>query len=388
MTEKLDQSGDLNFSELTRYARLYNFPEFVKSASLGEISTPDTPKPTVYADVRPPYQFPCHTKAAAYVSYIYFLEKQAKFDATTRERIKFRLDKFAEYWGIKNSIHKALEKHAELHNDELDDSYFALVGTNDSGVKERRYPLRNALEVKKAADWFCTYLREIRSTYTFPERQKIATSILEKANEYGADIGDNLVTLEQSAGKGVFDPHLLASEISRRLKLAKVRPELAASMEKLATLVKNQPEQYIDPATSYFLAKTLDDFDRNHGLMSKYASLISSPEEAVFTSTLGQIADLRKHACATTTGSVYDRADLEKVSLTDIKELFGDDLVDEVSKGLKVDVEKLAEIVATLPIPDAEMFDDLLRSKGVKPMAKQAGHSLGFTFNEWRSLVK
>ena len=58
--------------------------------------------------------------------------------------------------------------------------------------------------------------------------------------------------------------------------------------------------------------------------------------------------------------------------------MMGTDFADAISAGgLFVSSEKLAEIVPTLPRGDAELFDRMLNSVGIHPVAKEAAHTRG-----------
>jgi len=386
----LDQSGDTAFRELHRYARLYQFPEFAKKAELRDIVGPDQPKANHFADVRMPHQFPCHTKAATFVSTVYFLEKQASIHPKVRPMIEARLAKFAEYWGIKNAVTELRSKHAALNKEsDLPDSSYAIVWAGEDGRKDRRYPLRNGLEVKAAATWFYDRNDSLRKEYGFIDRQTIATKILDKAAEFGVDIAKYRETLEKAAGMGFYDPTELAKAIRDRVKAAShVSPELALGMNKLAEKIESQPRSFIDPDSATKLAATLDQFDRNHRLVGRYTEMIPSPEDLVFKATRSKLAEVCKESCTTHTGSVYDVNDFAKLSATDVRDLFGDEIADAVTTGLKVDADKMAEVVATFPRPDAVLFDQLMQDKGFTPIAKEASATrVGFSHSQLKSMA-
>jgi hypothetical protein len=385
----LDQSGDTNFSELNRYARLYPFPDFAKQAGLADLVGPTEKKARLYADIRMPYQFPIHNKAATFVSTVYFLEKSAEVSPKVRDHIAARLSKAAEYWGIGNAVKVLESKHAGL-NKEADhpDSSYAIVWATDDGRKERRYPMRNGLEVKAAAAWYRDYMPEIRKEYEFTDRQTIANKILQKAAEFGADIKDYRTELEQHAGRGLCSPTKAAEFIRDRVRAAyKCQPKMRDSMHKLADMVANRPKAFLDPGTMRDLANTVDQFDRTHGLLNKYSEAIPAPEAFLFEATYTKTAEFCKESCTLNTGSVYSKEDFTKLSTSDIRDLFGDDIADAVITGLSVDPEKMAEVAATFPRPDAQMFDELMSSKGIEPVAKQgAAQDLGFSFKELQEM--
>lgn len=382
MTTILDQSGDLSFKELTKLAQLYGFPVFAKAAELSEIMGPDDRKANLFADVRAPYQFPCHTKAATFVSYAFFLEKSAQLSPKVRPLIEERLNKFAKYWGISNAVQQFADRFAELNKEaEYPDSSYALVWLADNGTKARHYPLRNSLEVKAAAEWFGDYIKEVRNEYGFTDRQTIANKILLKAAEFGVRLhSDKVEMLEKHAGKGVCDPKAASKLIRDRVKAAaRCTPVMRESMQKLAELVEVRPTVFLDPATMTHLADTIDQFDRTHGLLNKYSELIPAPEDVLFSATYTKSAELCDAACALVTGSVYDKEDFAKLSASSVQDLFGDDIADAVCAGLHIDPVKMAEVAATFPRSDAVIFEQLLEDNGIRPLAKEATTHTGFT---------
>lgn len=387
---RLDQVGDTNLTDLHRYNKLYGLPDFVKRADTNAVYTPPKDTPALYADVRQPRQFPLHTKAATYVSLLYFLEKQSEINSKVRPMIEERINRAVDYWGIKNAAAELRARVAAANKQaEYPDSAYAIVLATTTGQKDRRYPMRNALETKVAAAWFNQYLPQIREEFPFADRKKIATKILEKAAAFGAALpAEHIELLEAQAGRGICSPTKTAKAIRDRVKVAhRVQKEVAAGMLKLADTVEHKPKAFLDPASASDLASTLDQFDRTHGLLNKYSAAIPAPEAVVFEATYTKLSALRDSACRTVTGSVYSTDDFEKISLTDISGLFGDELAKEVANGLKVDVVKLAEIISTLPRSEAEMFDDLAADRGLTPLAKEAGYTTGFSFADLQTMA-
>ena len=390
--KKLDQTGDTNFRELHRYVRLYDFPEFAKKAQLSDIIEPETESARNFADVRMPHQFPCHNKAATYVSYVYFLEKQSQINPKVRDNIKERLDKFAAYWGINNVVNTATTKHASFQADGVDslpDSSFAFVWAGDDGKRIRRYPMRNPLEVKAAASWFNQYLPEIRKQYGFLDRQTVANKILDKAAQMGVQLDRNEDILEKAAGRGWCDPKTAASLIRNRIKVGhRVDHPVAHALEKLADSVENTASMFMDPASTSNLAETIDQFDRTYHVLNKYSEAVPAPEDVFFQATYKEAEEFVKDACTTTTGTVYSTQDFSKLSTADIRDLFGDEMAKEVTTGLKVDPEKLATVVSTLPRPDAQLFDRLLTDNGISPIAKEASDTrIGFNHEHLKEIA-
>jgi hypothetical protein len=376
----LDQSGDESLKELVKVARLYQFEDFAKQANLSEVMGPDEHRPSFYADVRQPFQFPCHTKAATYVSYAFFLDKKAEMHEKVRRQVESRLNKFAQHWGITNSVKDLIKRDEELNKTaEYPDSSYAIVWVSEDGNKDRRYPLRNTAEVKAAADWYSRYLPELRQQFGFSDRATIANKILLKAAEFGCKLGDKEELLEKCAGKGLCNPAQVKTLMSNRVKAAKCSKTVADSMLALSDAFSRKSASFLEPATMLQLADTIDQFDRTHHLLNKYSEAVPSPEDVLFSATYTKCAELKTSTCSLTTGSVYDCADFEKLSLNDIQEVFGDDIADAVCQGLKLDPVKLAEVAATFPRGEASMFDELMQHKGIGKLDKRAEAHVGFT---------
>jgi len=118
------------------------------------------------------------------------------------------------------------------------------------------------------------------------------------------------------------------------------------------------------------IASIIDRVDRDYKL-SKFETLGNA--EDLFVFTIKQASEFAEDHVQLTSGSVYKKADLEKISADAIKDLLGDSFLDRVSAGgLILDAEKFAEELRTLPRRDAQLFDKLAESARLSPVVKQA----------------
>jgi len=388
-----DQTADVNLRELYYYSKLYDLPEYVKQADAAALcdsaSHRELPS-TMFADVKD-RRFPINTKAATWLSWLHFVEKKAELHPKIAGWIEDRLEQFARYHGIEPDVAGLREKHAELHRDglaQLPDSTFALVWAGENGTKERRYPLRNPKEVQAAATWFEQY----RDHFAFPDRQTIATKILDKAAALGAMLGDELDdVLQRQAGRGVYDPQEAAAMLRNRAKAAVTNcsQEMRQGMLKLAEAVESTPQLAMDPATTAELCKTVDMFDRTTKLAGRYdADGLSRPEDVLFRGTLKAAAQFVKDAVELTNGAVFEQDQLGKLTLRDVRDLFGEELAGAVSDGLEVHPEKMATLARTLPRPDADTLERLMAEAGERPRAKQAGTREGLSRAQLQTLAR
>jgi hypothetical protein len=384
----LDQHDDGNLAEFVRLSRLYQLPDYVKKAAVSDLIPDETAPANYYADFRGQRRYPIHTKAATYVSTLYFLEKQAAFPPTIRKLIGERLLKAAGFWGITNEAKQAAERHQEIEKQaEYPDSTYALVVVGSDGNKERQYPLRNTLEVKAAADWFVEYLPQLRQEFSFTDRSTIAGNILNKAAELGANIGANKDIIERCACRGTGSPNAIANMLRKRAMLVSHK-EVKAVMQKLASSTANTAKIFMDPASMLKLAEVVDQFDRANNLLNRYSPSVPAPEDVIYEVTFNKLAEIKTDSCPTQTGSVYDKEQFSKLAIADVKDLFGDDIADAVCTGLKLDPEKFAAVASTFPRPDAQLLDELMSAKGIKPVLKQAAASgIGFDWQQYKAIA-
>ena len=390
----LDHIADRSGVELHRLFKLYDIPDFVKSASEDTLRPGPLPD-SVYADPRTKDKlYPCQDGPSTYLSCLFFEEKQAEFKSPRdREMIRERLDKMAEYWGITDSVEQMRARHVELNKnatDMLPDSDFAMVRVFDNGTKERHWRIKNAKEVRAAAE----ALFKHRDLLPWSDRHTISKKILEKAAQYGASLGKHEVFIERQAGRGVCNPDDVINMLHIRAKLANDSNHRQMIM-KLAKTIDNKPSSALTPDMLIKLAETVDTMDRASGLIkdgvAKYTDVIRRPEDVIFSATYKEVAAGASTTCALTTGSIYDKTHFSKISMDDLANLFGPDIAKQVGRGLDVDPEKMAEIAETLPRPDAELFESLLKETGIPPMAHKmasAGAMVGLSPTMLESLAK
>lgn len=370
--------------ELQRLSKLYDFPDFVKSASLETTLTLPAGTPTTACADPVNKRFWCHTKAACWLSHLFFTEKSAELHPKDRVKIKANLGKYADYYGIKTACDAILARHGALNKSavaNLQDSDYAYVWVDASGTKYREYPLRNAMEVKVAAEW----LFEHKDRVDFLTRHTMSKRILEKAASYGAAIKPQQEFLEKQAGRGICEHKEVVAMVRNRAMLvpqdayvtydAEGKPQGGARAEflKMAEIIEDSPKQVLQPDMMVKLAATIDTLDRQFGFVGKYSAGLPRPEDVLFKVTLTKAASELAAHVETTTGAVYEKAAFGKLSAGDVSALFGEDFLARVSTPLgRIDPEKMAEEVATLPRPDAQLLEGLLSDNGVVPAMKKA----------------
>lgn len=301
------------------------------------------------------------------MSALFFADKRASFDSARAAAIQERIHSSAQYFNILSLVRELEEKVAasrESSVDELPDTMFAVVWTDELGNKERHWPLRNDNEVKFAADYFDRYRGEFR----FADRHKIAEKILQRAEDLNADISDYVHTLEMTAGHGTCAAKIAADMLRTRVTLTqRTHGEAAAHLLKLAEAVQAKPDTARQRDMRVKLAEIVDDFDRETHLDRLYGEGgLLRPEEVLFAITEKVARDFIAENVETTTGNVYALNDIEKIAVDEMRSWMGDDFADAVTiSGIYIDREKLAAIVPTLDRQLAAKFDRMLQENKV-----------------------
>lgn len=359
--------------DLYRISKLYSLPEFVKKASDSQIY----PKDTDVADPRSVYawpkkeMYPVHTPAATWISAASFYDSPPNTSNSELDLIGRRIKEAALYFGIEKHVEE-VEKHAKANRDyslqNEPDDVFALVWTSETGEKQRMIPLRNSQEVKTAAEWFVNY----RDDFLYKDRKKIASKIL--AADKGVLDEDTREVMRKHAGYGFCAPSRAANLVRRRALCVPGKEKTAREgLNKIAAAITKDPKMILNSKTRFKLAEVIDEIDNKLALKSRYDEGLPRAEDILFELSLEKMSEVNEEHVRLTSGAVYKKADLEKISLSTLRKHFGDDFAEDVSDdGLYVNREKLAVIMRTLPRNDAEMIERLLEDSNIEPVAKEA----------------
>ena len=369
-----DQTTDLNGQQLHRIFSVYPLPDFVKNASQAEVCGKGDLPTHLFADATR-RRYPIHSGPATVISSIFFNEKRAEIQPQLAETIAARLEKAAEYFQVTGYTRRLREKVASTHSPERDltDDVFAIVFDGADGTKERHYPMRNINEVKMASVWLIDH----RDQLPFDDRRQIADKVLQKAAQFGAGLPEHRYALEKMAGLGACSGEDAAKLIRTRIFALghSHKPNtLQQELEKLARICEKDPKRIQHFGELTKVASVIDMFDRQHGLHTKYDDVIERPEDVLFGVTEKAAMEVDSNIVGNAlTGNYYKKADLQTLPMRDLADNLGEDFAAEVSTANAwVDTEKLASIVPTLPLGDAELFDEVAAASGVMPFATKS----------------
>jgi hypothetical protein len=346
----MDQTTDTGYTQLHEISQLYGeMPDYVKRASREETLSPKGLAWSSYAD-NTSREFPCHTKAATYVSALYFEENKEKMPDWRRGLTERRLKEAAADHGILADIEQIVVRGQQLAKES------ARIPDDDFMIPtERRYPLRNNEEVKAAAQYLVTY----RDKFELDDRIDMARRVLRKAALTGAEFSEDLdVSLQKQAGAGTCEP----GEVLQQLNYRSMLHDNNASKEAWQKIANRIQE--MDPMVLSSLVRSvavqLDRIDRNAGV--KYGSMIKRPEEFMFGILFKDAAYAVANSCGLATGSVYTKDSLSVLSHEDICDLWGEKAANEMQRGYGLNVEKIAEKAASLDWRNALVLDWRLKN--------------------------
>lgn len=382
----LDHTQDLHGVSQHRLTQLYSPPDFVKQASHEQLYGGDEPLPAhIYGSVSRRV-YPCHTKAATWMSALFFADTQQKLPKAEADTVRERLIKSANHWGIQHHVTTLWEKmaaDAAVEGGTLPDSAFAMVWVDNNKNKERRYPLRNAQEVKTASDWFGRY----HDQFAFADKHTIATKILSKAASFGAVVM-NSELLDRCAGYGYCAAEQAAEAWEKRAGLVRAsHSDYAEQAMKIAKTIREGVLEARDQGKRIKMASLMDQFDNQTHISRLYGDSLERPEDVLFCITEKVASEFVGNHVQTTTGAVYEKMALDKLDIGHVRKWLGDEFADEVG-GVMLDVTKLAAIVPTLPRPEAEMFERMTNAAGISVFAREkAAMDRGLTMVEMESLA-
>jgi hypothetical protein len=399
MSSPKDFHDDISQQTLYAIEHLHGLPTFVKEAAVEGKDEVDKIPSSSFADPRH-RKFPCHTKAATWLSNAYFQNSKDAYSKDEEALVQERIIKAAEYWSIRTLVKNFNSNHVKMasyDDSNLQDEDYALVAEFDGKVV-RRFPIPNAPSVKAAGE----YLYAHRFDYPYPWRKAAARRILAKAVEYDekAENGEKVASqilrfepqtleyLQRAAGLGMTHPQWAAEKIAQRVYMLPDRlrsyqrklAELAVEFRKLPSCTHQQMSK---------LAAVLDTVDRETGLCRNYHEGVEMPEEICFTVLKKEAEDILDSYITLQTGNAYPVGLLASLPLEKVAGVLGEAFTDQVkTPDGNLDITKFAEILPTLPRPDAKLIERVLEESMKGPIAKAAAAGRKMMESELRKVAR
>lgn len=399
----IDQILDKNGTHLLRLSKLYPLPSFVKDAEALNGADPASIALSTFGD-RTKRMFPCHTKASTYLSYLYFLDNENEMHTKQARIIRGNLDRMAGFWNLTSpngAVTQLKEAHAKNNEEafqKLSNEDFAIAVDYDGHIV-RKLPMPNAVSVEKAAE----VLYRDRSKYPYSWRKQAARKIIKKAEELQVELeADTEEYLQKAAGFGTTSAQTLSDSLHERAHVLRGYPRFRSASDRLSKYAEEIRTMKTNTELLDKTAEFIDMIDRQTGLYKKYSyreDNLPTPEEVVYTMTEKKASSVLNKFVQLTTGHMFDREDLEKAGVDVFTAALGDDIEDLMfdPESKKLDIEKAAEMLPTLPRDDAEFLVNALSNAGIKPVHKKEAlekeaatgdsYSLAMDLSSWKDYV-
>lgn len=288
--------------------------------------------------------FPINSKADIWLSAAYFKEAAADYKCAMAEYIKDRIKSAAAVFGIAEDVEEVFNS-AQVKVASAKDDPDNYCWVDEKG--KYSYPVFDKVGAEKAISYF----EEHRLGYPLDTRIKLARNILKKACDYDVEPTE---TLMKEAGFAVPNRAKLMEEILERAKMTD-DPEAAMKFAAINEAIANSSnEEFMENLDK--IAEVIDALDGVNGMRHQYNVKILSPQESIYSMSVKEASDILDDSIALNkyTFKLSKMAELNP----DTFNVLGDNFSDELSTDGKLDVQKMATILPTLPTPDKRLLEE------------------------------
>lgn len=333
----IDSHTDKSKSLIQALALRIGSNDFLKVAE----HVSESEKPILSIDYADPDNklYPCHTKEATLVNFVYFVDQASAYSKVASAKIADRFEKKIAFWNLEDTasdvINSVRKSDPVKYAMEIDgNKYF---GYNDSKT------------LKTAAEDF--YKNRFKFPYT--SRQTCAKHILKVAEKLDADLSNDVVRyLHKAAGWAMADFEGMVASVRSRAhndRHQKVASYLGEIAECLEHFDKNRASLLDTEKMASFIG-ALESYDKLTGVSKDY-KINGVPEERIYMDeSIEKIAEDLKNTVKLTNGisMTVDENLVEKIAKVD----------PDLGKDIAGSVERAVDILPTLPRPDADYITE------------------------------
>lgn len=333
-------------------------PDYVKSASVLTSEEAQGLRSDCFAD-SVTRKFALDSKANCWCSALYFYGNQCNTSPTSKQA-ELKLVNAARVWGISDDV-ETLKRAFESST--IPVSYAMSFEYRGSTVN--RCPDHTKEAATASAEWL------FANRFKFPvEVQKqAATRLLAKADTLKLDmqVSGYLDRLANSDTYSNVNCKIAMAITDRLGGIPSVKwTELEDELLKVANDLNSKPFEICSNPS--LIAGALEAIDVRHGLNSKWGSSLAHPVDACLRANIAKVAADAGSLVHLTTGTPVDLARISDHQLEKGLKIAGDDFLSYCqTDGLNVDRSKAAEILPTLPKPEARRFESAIKSAGYMP---------------------
>lgn len=361
---------------LAGIARLLPLPDYVQDADAVQTFFPAKVASAHYADPAA-RNYPCHTKAAAWVSCARFALAAPTLPADARQALFGGLQKLAEFWNLTDDFAGILDTLAARARDQAQELQtaqekaavhrYGFQFADDAGTVGFALDLQTPAQIVQQGAWLLA-----QQDIPYATRQKAALTVLTRAEEEWVDLDRDSelgAQLRKEAGighctgadiLGLLDSRLSMLEprspYTRPLRL--LRDKCAADMRRPAAEVRQ--EAHWTPAKLIEMADLVEQLDKAAGI--RYGHLCRPPADHLFGRDLIREQEEAASTFKLASGDVYTAAELQAAALEPLEDCFGRSFVAGLRESGPCRGLALGKRATTLCAEEARLFSRMVSS--------------------------
>jgi hypothetical protein len=358
MSRWIDITDDVSKKYYNAFTQQVEMPEYVKSAEVLTADAAEHIPQTAFADSFNK-KFAVDSKANCWCSALYFYGNQCN-NFSASKQAEQKLLNAARIWGISNDVERIKRSFEEQT---IPVSY--AMSFDYKGVKVERCPDHTKEAATASAEW----LYANRLKFPTSVQKQAAERLLAKADSM--KIGTQAITYLDRLANSDSYANLnckIAMAITDRLSAIQTYKwsELEDEMLKAANDLNAAPYDICHNGSVFVSA--LEALDVKHGLNTKWGSQLQHPVDVCYRTNMTKAAAIADSTVHLTTGTPIDLSKISDHQLEKGLKIAGDDFLSYCqTDGLNVDRSKAAEILPTLPKPEAYRFETAVKSAGYVP---------------------
>ena len=358
MIRWLDITDDVSKKYYNAFIKQVGMPDYVKSASVPTKESLEALSSDAFADTINK-KFALDSKANCWCSALYFYGNQCSSFKNAKQA-EARLINACRVWGILGDVDNIKKAFAEVS---VPATY--AISFQFKGAQVDRCPDHTKEAATSSAEWLYA------NRFKFPVNlQKQAATRLQakadpcKRSTKAAAYLDRLVNFDSYSNLNCK----VASAITDRLSAIPSFKwgALEDEMLKVANSLSSSPFEICSNPS--LIVTALEAVDTKHGLNAKWGSQFQHPVDVCYRANLTKAASAMSSVIHLVTGTPVDLTKISDFQLEKGLKIAGDDFLSYCqTDGMNVDRSKAAEILPTLPKPEAQKFEHAIKTSGYIP---------------------
>jgi hypothetical protein len=358
MSRWIDIADDVSKKLYHTFTTKVNMPEYVKSSSVPTSKDLRSLSSSAFADSIG-RKFALNTKSNCWCSALYFYGNQCNSSDFSKQA-EARITEAARVWGISSDV-ETIKQAFQVT--EIPVTYALSFNFNNKQIN--RCPDHTKEAATESAEWLYS------NRYHFPVKiqREAAVKLAAKANlgklsHKAASYIDKLANPDNYSNLNCK----VATAITDRLSgipMAKWGA-LEDSMLKFAESINSKPFELCKESS--VVVEALEAIDVKHSMTTKWGKSITHPVDVCYRASLTKVASDVDSTVYLTTGTPIDIHSISDSQLSKGLKIAGDEFLSYCQPdGLNIDRAKAAEILPTMPKPEARRFETAVKKAGYAP---------------------